>query len=140
MAHEFLSPEWIAAVRELREQHPEAGSSIPLAVRMNLVVTEGPSGTLSHAHVDTSAGALMVEEGHLVEPERHHRIPCFEDRLIPVSWPLYFLPLNGSGHERRVPALPRQAAIKYQGVVRQLGEPRDQERRRIRHSHPHHSE
>ncbi len=69
MAHEFLSPEWIAAVRELREQHPEAGSSIPLAVRMNLVVTEGPSGTLSHAHVDTSAGALMVEEGHLVEPD-----------------------------------------------------------------------
>jgi len=69
MAHEFLSPEWIAAVRDLRDEHPDVGSSVPLAVRMNLVVTEGPSGTLGHAHVDTSGGALMVEEGHLDEPD-----------------------------------------------------------------------
>ena len=69
MAHEFLSPEWITAVRELRDLHPEAGSAIPLAVRMNLVVNEGPDGTLSHAHVDSSSGALIIEEGHLDEPD-----------------------------------------------------------------------
>ena len=69
MAHEFLSPEWITAVRELRDEHPEASSAIPVAVRMNLIVNEGPSGTLSHAHVDSSSGALIVEEGHLDEAD-----------------------------------------------------------------------
>ena len=85
MAHEFLSPEWIAAVRDLRDQHPAAGSSIPLAVRMNLVVNEGPAGTLSHAHVDSSTGALIIEEGHLAEPDLSVTVDFFTARALLVE-------------------------------------------------------
>lgn len=69
MTHEFLSPGWIAAVRSLREEHAGAAGSIPLELKMNLVVTEGPDGTLELAHVDASEGSLVVEEGHLDEPD-----------------------------------------------------------------------
>jgi putative sterol carrier protein len=68
--HEFLSPEWIAAVKALRDDHPGATASIPVAVRMNLEVTETPfaSGVV-HAHVDSSEGALMIDEGHVKDPD-----------------------------------------------------------------------
>ena len=69
MPHEFLTPEWIAAVKELRAEHPHAGSSIPVDVKMNLEVTETPWGEIVHAHVDSSEGALMVDEGHLDDPD-----------------------------------------------------------------------
>ena len=85
MAHEFLSPEWITAVRELRDLHPEAGSAIPLAVRMNLVVNEGPDGTLSHAHVDSSSGALIIEEGHLDEPDLRVTVDFLTARALLVD-------------------------------------------------------
>ena len=65
VTHEFLSPSWMEAVRTLRSEHPEAGSAIPVALTMNLVVTEVPSGSDVLAHVDTTAGPLIVEEGHL---------------------------------------------------------------------------
>lgn len=65
MSYEFLSPEWVVAVKELREQYPDAGSNLPIAVAMNLVVTETPSGELIDAHVDTSDGVLIIEHGHL---------------------------------------------------------------------------
>lgn len=69
MPYEFLSPEWINAVRALREEMPEAGSSIPLEVRLNLIVTETPWGDNVHAHVDTKDGPLVVDEGHLEDPD-----------------------------------------------------------------------
>lgn len=69
MPHEFLTPEWIGAVKQLREQHPLAGSSIPVVVKMNLEVTETPWGEVVHAHVDSTEGALMIDEGHLSDPD-----------------------------------------------------------------------
>jgi len=69
VSHEFLSPEWVAAVKELREQYPDAGSNLPAAVAMNLVVTEAPSGALIDAHVDTSDGVLVIDHGHLEDPD-----------------------------------------------------------------------
>ena len=65
VTHEFLSPSWMQAVRELRAQRPEAGSVAPFALTMNLVVTEVPSGSDVLAHVDTTSGPLVIEEGHL---------------------------------------------------------------------------
>jgi putative sterol carrier protein len=65
VSHEFLSPGWIAAVRALRDEHAAAADSLPVAIKMNLNVTEGPAGTLERAHVDVADGALVVEEGHL---------------------------------------------------------------------------
>jgi SCP-2 sterol transfer family len=69
MAHQFLSPEWLDAVRALRAQHPDAGSGLPVAIRMNLVVTEMPEGPDFEAHVDTTRGPLVVEAYHLDGPD-----------------------------------------------------------------------
>ena len=69
MTYEFLTPEWIEAVRALREAHPDAGSALPLTIRMNLRVTEVPWGQEVTAHVDTPPGPLMVEEHHLEGPD-----------------------------------------------------------------------
>lgn len=71
MPHEFLTPEWIAAVKELRAAHPEAGSAIPVVVRMNLEVNETPWGDVVLAHVDSSEGALLIDEGHLDDVDLH---------------------------------------------------------------------
>ncbi|MGH9292461.1 MAG: SCP2 sterol-binding domain-containing protein [Acidimicrobiales bacterium] len=68
--HAFLSPEWTEAARAV---HAEFGprSELPaLSVRMNLVVTEVPFGDGPvDAHLDTSAGRLDLDTGHLTDPD-----------------------------------------------------------------------
>lgn len=61
---EFLSDEWLAAVRELRDE----GEVEPMAnpVRVNLLVTEVPfSDADLRAHVDTTSGVLILDAGHV---------------------------------------------------------------------------
>ena len=68
--YEFLSPEWLAAVRQLREEMPEPSSPPPVTMKMNVVVIETPfDGGDVKGHVDTSDGELLVEEGHLDTPD-----------------------------------------------------------------------
>jgi hypothetical protein len=74
--YEFLSNEWLSAVAELRENE-----SIPHAViapvTVNLVVTDAPFSTEQVlAHVDTTAGSLLIDGGLL---ER-------ADVTITVAW------------------------------------------------------
>lgn len=75
--YEFLSDDWLRAVAGLRASEPE---SVPgaTAVAVNLVVTEVPfaPGTQLKAHVDTTAGTLVIDEGHL---ER-------SDLTVTVAW------------------------------------------------------
>jgi len=65
----FLSDEWMAAAKEIRES--AAGASSPPAhkVKMNMVITEvpdgvGPGGDIN-AHMDTSEGELKMDQGHV---------------------------------------------------------------------------
>ena len=83
--HEFLSPEWIAAVKDLRNEFPDAGSSVPAIVRMNLLVNETPSGGEIEAHVDTSGGVLLVDVGHLVDPDLHVTVDFITARALLVE-------------------------------------------------------
>ncbi len=69
MPFEFLSPDWIDAVQTLREELPDAASTIPVQIVLNLVVTETPWGEPVNAHVDTSKGPLVVDLGHLENPD-----------------------------------------------------------------------
>lgn len=69
MPYPFLSPEWLEAVRALREEHPGAGAGMAVEMRMNLVVTEMPEGADFEAHVDTTQGPLVVEAFHLEAPD-----------------------------------------------------------------------
>lgn len=60
----FLSDEWIAAAREIRENGPAA--PVPHVMKMNLIVTEVPFGDSDiEAHMDTTSGELQMDTGHL---------------------------------------------------------------------------
>ena len=68
--HPFLSPEWTEAARAIRAEYEGKTSPIPHAVKMNQIITDVPfgEGTIN-AHMDTSSGDLVMEEGHIDEPD-----------------------------------------------------------------------
>ncbi len=62
----FLSPDWIEAARVVKQEHAHAAPAPSTSVRMNLVVEQMPFGEPTvDAHLDTSAGAIELELGHL---------------------------------------------------------------------------
>ena len=68
-AYPFLSPDWMNAARALREPMPLPDSAPPVAVRMNLVVTDTPFTSDVEGHVDTTQGEVVIEDGHLEGPD-----------------------------------------------------------------------
>ncbi|MFN2606892.1 MAG: SCP2 sterol-binding domain-containing protein [Acidimicrobiales bacterium] len=62
----FLSDEWIAEARRIREEVGGDAPAVANPVRMNQVITGVPfgEGTVS-SHIDTSSGGLEIELGHL---------------------------------------------------------------------------
>lgn len=68
-AHAFLSPDWMAAARSLRDTLPKPSAAPPVAVRMNLLVTDSPFASDVLGHIDTSAGEVVIEDGHLDGPD-----------------------------------------------------------------------
>ncbi len=69
-AHPFLSEEWIEAARAIRAELEGKATVKPPPFRMNQVVTEVPfgDGTLN-AHTDTTSGELVLELGHIDNPD-----------------------------------------------------------------------
>jgi len=66
----FLSDEWLAESRKIREEYTDRVPKIPVTVRMNQIISEVPFGDgVIHAHVDTSSGQLDIETGHLESPD-----------------------------------------------------------------------
>lgn len=66
----FLSNEWIIEARRIREEHAGGGIAVPAVVRMNQVITDAPFGNGPiEAHLDTSSGQLVMEIGHVEEPD-----------------------------------------------------------------------
>ncbi len=68
----FLSDQWIAEARRIREELRGSLPEQPVAnpVRMNQVITEVPFGSGSlDAHIDTTSGELEIDAGHLDEPD-----------------------------------------------------------------------
>jgi hypothetical protein len=64
----FLSPEWIAAVDEIRHEYAGRTPPAPVAIRANVVVTDTPFGEDVRGSIDTSAG-LMIEQLELESPD-----------------------------------------------------------------------
>lgn len=63
---QLLSPEWIARAKDVRAEYSGKIPALPLEVRINQIVTDVPFGESPlHGHIDTSTGAMIVEEGHL---------------------------------------------------------------------------
>ena len=70
MPYPFLSDEWLEEARRIRAEYEGKGMSFPHAVRMNLVVTLAPFGDKDiDAHMDTSTGELVLDVGHLENPD-----------------------------------------------------------------------
>ncbi len=69
MSHTFLSPEWMDAARHLRDTLPRPATPPPVAVRVNLIVTETPFDADVHGHIDTADGEVVIEAGHLDSPD-----------------------------------------------------------------------
>jgi hypothetical protein len=66
VAQPFLSPEWIAEVKTIRDKYTGQGTPLAHKVKMNVVVTGAPFGDGSvRAHVDTTSGELLLEEGQV---------------------------------------------------------------------------
>ncbi len=68
--HLFLSDGWIAAAQALRNEFSAELPAPALSVLMNVVVTDIPhrEGSLD-GHIDSSSGRLLIEEGHLENPD-----------------------------------------------------------------------
>lgn len=66
MPYMFLSDEWLAEARKIREEYSGKTSPPAHAIRMNQVITDVPfgEGTIN-AHMDTSAGEVEMDLGHL---------------------------------------------------------------------------
>ena len=73
--HEFLSPGWIIAARALRDEYAAHAPEPAQSVRANLVIVDAPFADAAvndgdiNGHVDTSAGSIMIDEGHISDPE-----------------------------------------------------------------------
>ena len=62
-------PDWMDAVRRIREEMPQPEVPAVGLMKMNLVVTATPFERDVKAHVDTSDGEIIVEEDHLDDPD-----------------------------------------------------------------------
>lgn len=70
MSHLFLSPEWIAAARGIRERHEANIPQIPVQIRINVVAIGVPFGEGTvRAHIDTSEGGLSMDLGAIDSPD-----------------------------------------------------------------------
>ena len=70
MPYKFLSDEWVAEAKKVREEFAGKGTPPAHAVRMNQIITDVPfgDGTIN-AYMDTSGGQLDMEIGHLENPD-----------------------------------------------------------------------
>jgi hypothetical protein len=70
MPHPFLSAEWMAEARRIRERHAGQTDKVAQAIRINQVVTGVPFGDGTvESYVDTSSGDVVMELGRLDEPD-----------------------------------------------------------------------
>ncbi len=76
MRHPFLSPAWIAAMREIRADYAEHDREVEFDLAANVTVTDPPFGDGPIlGHIDTTGPTLMIEEGHLDDSDFGLEVP-----------------------------------------------------------------
>jgi hypothetical protein len=62
----FLSDEWLAEARRIREEYQGKAPAVTHVLKMNQVITDVPfgSGTIN-AHMDTTSGQIEMDTGHI---------------------------------------------------------------------------
>ena len=70
MSHQFLSDEWMAAAKAIRDKYADQAAKVTTSIRMNQVITDVPFGDGSvNLFMDTSSGDTVMEAGALDEPD-----------------------------------------------------------------------
>ena len=70
MANAFLSDEWLAEAKAIRQKYAGQGAPIPHKIKMNQVITGVPfGGGEVKLHMDTSSGEVAMDAGHLSDAE-----------------------------------------------------------------------
>jgi SCP-2 sterol transfer family len=66
MSHPFLSAEWMAEAKAIRERYADQTGKVAQSLKINQVVTDVPwgDGTVA-SHIDTSSGDFVMDLGHL---------------------------------------------------------------------------
>ena len=68
--YQFLTPEWVAAAKSIREEFEGQAPAPAHSVRMNQIITEVPFGDDDvKAFMDTSEGTLNLDLGELENPD-----------------------------------------------------------------------
>ena len=71
MPHEFLSDDWMEAVKAIRDKYADQAPPVPYKIRMNQVISGAAfdDGADIHIYMDTSDGTMMLDKGELENPE-----------------------------------------------------------------------
>ena len=66
MPHPFLSDEWLAEAKAIRDKYAGQGSAIGHKIKMNQVITGVPFGADEiELYMDTTSGEIVMEKGRL---------------------------------------------------------------------------
>lgn len=68
--HPFLSEDWMAEAKKIREEYAGKSAAAPQKMKMNQIITDVPfgDGTIN-AHMDSSSGEMDMDLGHLDDAE-----------------------------------------------------------------------
>ena len=70
MTHPFLSEEWMAEAKAIREKYADQVPAVTAVIRINQVVTDVPFGDGEvRSFIDTSDGAMSMEIGELPDAD-----------------------------------------------------------------------
>jgi SCP-2 sterol transfer family len=68
--HQFLSDEWMAAAKSIRDRHAHEGVPFPVSLRVNQVITDVPFGAGEvRTYFETTDGRLVMDHGELENPD-----------------------------------------------------------------------
>jgi putative sterol carrier protein len=70
MPHQFLSEEWMAEAKAIRERHAGETAKVTQSLKINQVVTGVPFGEGTvESYLDTSSGEVVMELGRLEDAD-----------------------------------------------------------------------
>ena len=70
MSHQFLSDDWMAAAKAIREKYADQATKVTTSISMNQVITDVPFGEGTvNLFMDTSSGDVVMEAGALETPD-----------------------------------------------------------------------
>ena len=70
MTHPFLSEEWMAEAKAIREKYADQVPAVTAVIRINQVVTDVPFGDGEvRSYIDTSDGSMSMDLGELPEAD-----------------------------------------------------------------------